>query len=283
MNSRLKAQLFLFSVVLALLALVISCESGPRPPAQGTPEWHWQNAETTWQSGDLPKTADNLGQVISAGGPLAARALPWRLVLTAGLASGYMDIADALEQGGRANQAAATEFRRLMNNYRTMANRQVGAFYETNTAMKQADPAGPIPLAFSFPTGSALPVAELNRAREGAPVSEAEISAAERRVLQRAVLLKTSVAVGAEEDTAKAQQVFNAEDPTVPKDTFMLGTAKMLQEITGYYGPYKLDRPDRLKLFGEQALEILKSLPESDESKELVAEIEKEIKAAEKR
>jgi hypothetical protein len=231
----------------------------------------------------LLKTADNLEPVAESDSPLAAKAQPWRLILTGGLAAGYMEMADAMEQGSRANAAAAADFRRQMNDYRSMTNRQVAQFYETFMAFKKGGAADAIPLAFSFPNGSATAVAEIARLNEGAAISEAEVAGAEKRVLQRAVLLEACSAVGAENDTAKTQQVFSAENPTVPKDTFMLAMAQRFHELASYYNSYKMDQPDRLKMFNEQALGILKGLPESDDNKDLIKKIEGELKAAEKR
>ncbi len=278
-------------LVIAFLALgfvLVSCSTGPAPPAQGSPAWHWENAHTTWQAGDLQKTADNLESLIEPGNEYAERAQPWRLILTVGMASGYMGIANAFENGSRANAAASADFRRNMNNYRTMANSQVGEFYETFMAYKKSA-AEDVPLAFSYPQGSAMMVAEFNRAGEGMMISQAELASAEKRALQRAVLLTTCLAVGAEEDTARTQQMFVAENPSVPRDTFNLALARKLNEIANFYSSYKMDQPDRLKLFNEQALELLKPMAEaedeekSEEAEKLIEKIEQEIKAAEKR
>jgi hypothetical protein len=278
MHLRLETHIVLIVTVLCLVFTAISCSSGPAPPAQGSTEWYWANAGTTWDTGDLLKTEDNLESVAKADSPLAPQAQPWRLILAGGLAAGYMDLADALERGGKANPEAAANFRRQMNDFRSMTNRQVAQFFQTFMEFKKTGGATAIPLAFSFPKGSAVAVPALARLSEGAAISEAEMFGAERRVLQRAVLMEACRAVGAENDTAKTQQVFSAENATVAREIFMLAMANRLHEMAGYYGSNKIDQPDRVKMFNEMALEIVKSLPESDDSKELIKEIEDELK-----
>ncbi len=272
----------LFGLVL-LVFVFLSCATGPSGPAEGTPGWYWQNALTTWEAGDYQKTSDNLEELIEPGSEFADRAQPWRLILTAGMAKGYMDVAEAFENGARANQAASSEFRMHRNNYRTLVNRQVAAFWETLVAYKKSNPAGEIPLAFSYPQGSAVPVAALARVGEGIKLSEAELPSVERQAIQRAVLMTTCRFAGAEEDTAKTQQIFSAGEVKVPKETFDFALAKTLNEIAWFYSAYEMDQPDRLKMLNEQALEIAKGLPENDDTKELIRQIESHIKEAEKR
>ena len=283
MRSNSNANLTLFVSFLSLAFLLASCATGPAPPAQGTPAWHWRNAQTTWEAGDLRKTSDNLETLIAAGGEFAERAQPWRLILTGGMAAGFMDLAEGFELGARANPAASAGFRKYMSDYRSMADSQAVQFWQTLAEFEKTQHGGGVPLAFSFPKGSAMPVAEVGRAREGMMLSEAEVPGVQRRALQRAVLMMACRAVGAEEDPAKAQQAFAGESPSAPKDVFTIAMAKHLNELAQLYGPYKADRPDRLKLFNEKALAALSSLPESDDTKKLKEKIEKDLKAAEKR
>lgn len=253
----------------------LGCSSGPAP---NTPPWYWQAAQETYRAGDYSKAIDHLSEIAQPGGEFAERAQPFRLVLAAGMASGYADLAEAFEAGARMNQKAATEFRRRMNVYRSQANRRAVSFAEYYAAFRKAGPGESIPIAFPYPSGSPLPVAELTKAGQGIVLSETELATAERRAIARAILMAACRAVGAEEDTAKAQQIFSGENVTVPKATFLLAMAKELSELGELYGPAKMNEPDKLKAFNEQALETLKALPESAESKKLIEKIEKTLK-----
>jgi hypothetical protein len=263
-------RLVLFSALLWL-----GCSSGPAP---NTPPWYWQAAQETYRAGDYSKAIDHLSEIARPGGEFADRAQPFRLVLAAGIAGGYADLAEAFEAGARMNQKAATEFRRRMNVYRSQANRRAVSFAEYYAAFRKAGPGDNIPIAFPYPSGSPLPVAELTKAGQGIMLSETELATAERRAIARAILMAACRAVGAEDDTAKAQQIFSGENVTVPKATFLLAMAKELSELAELYGPAKMNEPDKLKAFNEQALETLKALPESADAKKLIEKIEKTLK-----
>lgn len=261
--------------VLGLAAGLISCASGPAP---NTPPWYWQAALDTFRTGDFPKAIDHLSAISEPGGEYAARAQPFRLVVAAGVATGYVDLAEAFEAGARINQKAATEFRRRMNVYRSQANRRVLSFAENFLAFRKADPGASIPIAFPYPSGSPLPVAELTKAGQGIVLSETELATAERRAIERAVLMAACAAVGAEEDTARAQQVFSGDNVTVPRETFLFAISKQLHQLSELYSPAKRNEPDRYKLLNEEALETLKSLPDNPDVKKLIEKIEKILK-----
>ena len=262
-------------LVPCLTLTLISCATGPAP---NTPPWFWQAAQDTYRMGDYLKAIDHLEPLIAPGGEFTERAQPFRLVLTAGLARGYMDLAEAFEAGARMNERAATEFRRRMNVYRSQANRRAMNFAESFLAFEKAGPGASIPIAFPYPSGNPLPVAELTKAGQGIALSETELATAERRAVERAILMTACTAVGAEDDTAKAQQVFSGQNVTVPKETFLLAMAKQLHALSQLYTPAKMNEPDKLKLLNERALEALRSLPETAETKSLVEKIEKMLK-----
>ena len=266
-----------------LVFLLSACSTGPAPPAQGTPAWYWQAALDTYAAGDYTKAEEHLDQVADPGSEFAAQAIPFQMVLTAGMATGNMKLADAFEAGARANPAGSVAFRRNMNEYRSIADRYSVQFAEAFLAFNKAAAEGPVPLAFGYPKGSALPVAEVTKANQGIALSEGEVATAARRSVEREVLMTACLAVGAEDDTAKTQQAFSGENASVPKNDFLLGMARKMNEVANYYSAYKMDRPDRRKQLNEIALTALNAVPENDDTKELKAKIEKEIAEADKR
>src|SRR5215472_8569304 len=80
--------------------ILISCsgESGPQP---GTPAFYWAAAKQTYAAGDYAKTTDNLDRVVATENEFTPKARPWLLVLTSGMARGYMELADRFESGAR--------------------------------------------------------------------------------------------------------------------------------------------------------------------------------------
>ncbi len=93
------------SPLLSLILFTISCgPAGPPPPAPGTPEFNWLRAQEAFKAGDYDKANDLLVEVAESESELAARAQPWALVTSLGLATAYMELADKLNQGADRNR-----------------------------------------------------------------------------------------------------------------------------------------------------------------------------------
>src|SRR5690242_5109016 len=125
-----------FLIIVALLGLS-SCSSGPATARVGSPVFFWYAAKETYAAGDYVKTADHLDHLIATQNEYTARAVPWSLVLTSGMAAGYMELADHYVAGARVNKANAFTFRRKASDYRTMANPLVLRFAQNVDKMGQ--------------------------------------------------------------------------------------------------------------------------------------------------
>jgi hypothetical protein len=271
-----------YLLCLGLALLLVSCSTGPAPPARGTPAFYWQAATETFGAGDYLKASDHLEQLTKPGGEYAARAVPWLLVVSGGMASGYLDMVETFWRGSRANRANQTPFRRQMGEYQMRADRRALEFAETFLSFQKMKEAS-IPLAFPYPKGSPNTPADLTKVGDGIVPSDAEVNALEKEMIERGVLLQACQAVGAPEDTAKTQEIFAKPDASVPRETFVFAMAKTLYDLGDLYTPSKLDQPQRIELFYNEALESLKSIPETKDSKELIAKIEKDLKKFKKR
>jgi hypothetical protein len=266
------------AAVVSLLFLANSCsDSGPAPPQKGSPAFYWQAASETYKAGDYQKTIEHLEQIAASDNEYSARAQPWLLVMTSGVARGYMQLADAFELAARARPADQGTFRRQMNDYRAAANRAALQFAE-NFDKFQKQKSDSIPLAFAYPTGSATPVQALDKAASGAALGPAELDTAQRRTLERSILLEACRAVGAPDDTAKAQASFKSENPQVARSVFVMAMADSLHRQAQLYSRMKMDDPNKYKIFSSRASEALGTIPESKESKELRLKIDGELK-----
>lgn len=264
-------------LTVAMILMLAACSTGPTAPEKGTPEFYWQAANETFLAADYLKTADHLEHIVNSQNAFTARALPWKLVLTSGLANGFMDLADNYEYGARANKANPAPFRRRVSDYRGMAGRLSLQFAET--FLKFLDNKDPeIVLAFPFPTGSSGQVVALTKIGNGIFPTEAEADTVQTRTLERTVLHAVAAAVGAGEDTAKARALFQGADVKVPRATFVLAMATALYNQSQLYGPRKLDTPEKTKLFASHALDAAKTLPETKESKALIVKIQAALK-----
>lgn len=270
------------AVPVALLSLIAAgCSSGPQPPQPGTPAFYWAAAKSTYSSGDFLKASDNLSQ-LNTSTEFGARTRPWSIVISAGLAKGYMDLADNFEYGARANRANPTPFRRQVSVMRSLAANAAMQAAESTSKFLAEDKSDSIILEFSFPTGSAAEPVQLQRVAKGMVVPAAEVDDLTKVVVQHDMLLTVARIVGADDDVAKASGVFKAGEVKVPRPVFLEAVAKSLVDEADLYTPSKLDQPDRLKLLCNQASAALQAVPSTKDTKALEAKIAKLVKPGKK-
>src|SRR5712672_2818125 len=118
-------------VIAPLTFLMLSCSSGPEPPAKGTPAFYWSAAKESYNSGDYLKTVDHLAKVAGTENEFRTQAVPWRLVLVGGMSKGYADLADQYEYGARSNKSNPAPFRKQTSALRSDASRLALDFAET--------------------------------------------------------------------------------------------------------------------------------------------------------
>jgi hypothetical protein len=260
-----------------VLVILCSCESGPRPPEKGTPGFYWQAAKETQATGDFIKTLDHLDKLMAENSEYTARALPWSLVLASGLAKGYMELADHYELGARANKSDPSLFRKQVSQCRGFASR-LAMQVADNFGKLQAAKDEQIPLGFPYPPGTANPVPQLDKVVRGMAPQPAEMEAAEKRALERGILLMTCRAAGNPDDTAKTQEFMKNGDAKVSRATFHLAMATVLYEQGLLFGRQKLDQPEKMQILLTRAQDVTKALPESKMTKELTSKIQTDLK-----
>src|SRR5579872_2397096 len=108
--------------LLVVLAFLTSCSGPSAGPDTASAAFYWNAAKETYGAGDYLKTLNDLDHLMDNRSEYTARAIPWSLVLTAGMANGYMELADYYTSGARVNKAEALAFRRKANDFRTMAS-----------------------------------------------------------------------------------------------------------------------------------------------------------------
>jgi len=272
MDHRSVAACVLFSATLTLL----SCSSGSNAPEPGTPAFYWAAAKQTYAAADYQKTVENLGSVLSTQNEYVARAQPWMLILTSGMAQGNMDLADAYDAGGHANRAQTTNFHRLVNTYRGNANTLALQFADAFSKFTSNDEN--VILAFSYPTGSPTEDLLVTKVSGGAWPRDPDLDTIQRHAIERAVLLATCRAVGAKNDPAKALDLLKTPDAKVPKAAFIAAMANALFEESKLYSRDKLDEPDKLKIFCSRAQDAIKRVPDSKEMQDLDKKIQAALK-----
>ncbi len=273
---------FLKAIVLSLASLlIVSCSSGSNGPQPGTPGFYWIGARETFTQGDYLKTMDNLDRAMK-GAEYTARARPWSLVVTSGLVRGYMDLADSYEIGAKAARTKSSAFRKQVMDLRRYARVTSLQYVENLRAFVKSNPEPQVTLAFPFPSGSAAEPPTLSKITSGLMPLQADVDVLQRAVLSRAVILQTSLAAGAGDDSAKAQEMFKAGEVKVPLNDFMYAMAQSLHDQAQLYGPKKLSEPDKVALFAEEAIGAMKGVPETKEIKTFNQKLQKVLKDAKK-
>jgi hypothetical protein len=267
----------MFCALLSAILISFSCSSAPAGPEKGTPGFYWAAAKETYAAGDYNKTLEHLDNILATDNEFSARALPWDLVITSGMASGFMELADDYAVGARVNKADPLGFRRQVTAYRGEAGRLSLHFAELAARVGKL-PDGPVSLAFVSPKGSAGQVVQLSKVTNGILLAQPEAETAQKRTLERGVLMAACSSAGAPDDAARTEQILKAGDAKIPRAAFQLAVANSLYTMSQLYVRDKLDDPDKMKIFCERAAGTLQGVAESKESKELTAKIDKVLK-----
>lgn len=273
----MRTQLLLWSAVAGLLA-VTSCSKGPEPPKPGTPAFFWNAAKSTYQAGDLVKANENLQQIVRGENEFTARARPWAIILSAGLAQGYAATADAYEAGARMNRANPTPFRKEMNQLRTLANASTLEFADGVHRFMATDQSPEVVLAFDSPTGAAGEPPALRKISSGQLIQDSERDALVRAMIQRGVLLAASRAAGSPNDPAKTLETLKNGEAKRPRAEFLAAMAQEMVDRLDLFGATKLDLPNRTRMLCQEATEALKAGSETKESKALNTKIQAALK-----
>lgn len=276
------------SLITALLMIALfgftSCSTAPRGPQPGTSAFYWQAATETFAARDYLKTVEHLGRLTRSESEFTPRALPWRLVLTAGLSKAYYDLGEEFDSGAKANIFKPMPLRRVMSDYRTLAERRAmefgEAFMQFEKALKDQQT---VALEFPFPTSDVAEIQDLKKIRAGSLLPEATMAVVERKMIERSVTQVACAAVGAPGDTAKAQALFQAGPVQAPREVFILAMVSNLHDQARVFVRTKLDKPDRLKLFADEAFGALKLIKENKQTRDLTAKFQKLLQESKSR
>jgi hypothetical protein len=179
------------------------------------------------------------------------------------------------------NKSDPALFRKQVSQYRGFAGRlsmQTADNFVKLQAIKDAEAA----IGFPYPPGTANPVPQLDKVVRGIAPQPAEMETAERRALERGILLTASRATGNPDDPARTQEFLKPGNGKVPRATFDLAMANALYEEAMLFGRQKLDQPEKMQILLTRAQEVLKGLPEARETKDLGAKIQGELKKVKK-
>jgi hypothetical protein len=243
--------------ILSLLLALTACSGGSGSPSAAvttgkSADFYWSAARETYALGDYMKTADHLEHLLEGQNAYTARAIPWYLVVTSGMANGYMKLADQYTAGARINKSAATALHLKASAYRTTASQVALRFAQQADKLKDI-PLGLTPLSFSLPKGSASETELLTQIAKGRELTPADAESAETLAVQHAVLMAACQAAGAPNNVARAEEIFASANAEVARAAFGKAMADMLDAESTLYTRNKLDEPEKLAAFKDRA------------------------------
>ncbi|MFB3778404.1 MAG: hypothetical protein ACE141_12375 [Bryobacteraceae bacterium] len=269
--------------LLSLWLIQVSCSTGADKAKPGTPAFYWQAARETHVTRDYLKTVEHLRRVIRSENEFNLRAQPWRLVIANGLAKAYMELADDFEKGAKANADAQLPLLKTMASYRTLAETRALEFAETFIMWKKTSKDPEILLDFPFPTVPSTETPLRQKIQGGSMPGEEAMPVLEQRLINLYVAESAAAAVGAAGDISKGRALFQAGGAKVPRDVFALAMTTALYNQAQLFSRSKMNKSDRLHLFCTEGLDVLKSIPETADSKKLKADFEALAKTVEMR
>ncbi len=187
-------------------------------------------------------------------------------------------MAESYEAGAKANRANPTPFRKQVSASRSFASAATLEFAQTMQYFLQKDNAPTVTLACEYPTGSMAEPPAMLRVAKGMLMQDSEKEQLETAMLQHGVLMTMSRMLGTPDDAAKTQELFKTGEASVPRATFVYGAAKSLYDLSALYAPARLDLPNRAQMIAQEALDALKTVPETKESKALANRIQAGLK-----
>ena len=264
--------------LLALCIWLLGCSSsGPQQVQPGSPEYFWLGAKRAYDNGEYLDASEKLAKITSSDNSFRVRAEVGLMVLSSGLAQGYMEMADAYELGARTSPENRAAFHGQVSAMRNQAKANLMQFVECVHYFTEHKSDQPVPFEFGPPAGSAAESAAVVKIGKGAALSPAEADSALKGLLQKGVLQAVSKAIGAS-DPAKSADMLKQQPLQLQRGVIFEAQAAALHEQSQLFGPRKLDEPVKLKTLCGEALEILSQIPDSKTNKDLQAKIQKTMK-----
>ena len=283
-----RRELLTGAVFAAIGSTLVSCSEsgGPTPPRTGTPAYYFQNAKDAYAKGDFMKALDWLDKITKANkNEYTERAWTFQLLLRSGLLSGYKELADNYEYGQRSTKTNPTPFIKKVTEYRSTASRMALPLGEQYAAYQKSGPGPNAAIDFPFPAaGSTTKPAQLSKIAQGLVPDDDSVAGALKDMLARGVVLALCQLVGAKEDASKGRAALQTLPLELPRSAFELLMARTLHEAAQLHGRKLSGDPRVQEFLCQQANAALKAVTDSsDDTKKLKADVDKELKDAQKR
>jgi hypothetical protein len=260
----------ILAAILLIFSTGCSTESKPAPPKPGTIGYSWFSAGEAYRQGDYIRANDHLSRLVSARSEYRDRARVWALVVSSGVATGYRELADAYEAGGRINRAQIYDYRDRAGKARRAANQATMMFVESLHEYMAANKGGTPAFDFDFPEGKISEPLQLTKLNKGITLQPADHEVLERAMIERAVVRMATEMAGVPGDIDKGKLQFKQPG----REGLLAAMARSIYDNADLYSPRKLDEPRRMHVLCKEALAVTAELPAGKDKKELEAKIQ---------
>jgi hypothetical protein len=259
------------------MVLLTSCgssENKPKAAQPGTPEFNWLKAKEAYKRGDYETANNLLTQLAQKENPYQTQAMPMALVLTHGIGSGYLELADKYETGAKKARANQMGFRRLIGEYKAKATAAGKSYTELAMKFSAMNKGQDVTLVLEVPDAPGGDPPQYKKIESGNMIPEAEVPQVASHVVKREAMMSACMALGAKANPTKAKSAYVNGEAKAPADTFYFAMAESLYETAESFGPKKLMQPARfIEALLNEAEGALKLVKETKESKALLTKI----------
>jgi hypothetical protein len=251
---------FRFLILLPVALLFVSCSSTEKAsaPKLGSPAYSFNAANESLKRGDYVSAYESLGKVVSNQSEFTAQARVLHVVLGAGLARGYMELADMYENGAKFHRTNPQDYRSRIPAIRRRAAQMAFQFAENLRTVREDQTAK---LDFTTMTPDAAEPAALAKVKQGLVLMPSDHEALIEGMAKHSV-------------SEIAKEI--GGNPT--REVFLTAMARALTAQADLFSQRKLDEPKKAHALLSEALTVVKGLPETKETKELGTKISDQLK-----
>ena len=245
-------------IALSLLAAAASCSTATQTAAD---PWaaRWHEAELIFAAGDFDETLRRVEKLVEAPDPYRASAAAWKMLVLAGKARGYFELAEAHQQGAQDNGGHASLLWRVTSTYRSRCRMESLALAEMALAADQyLGGADAIGLNFPLPPAAAAASSLVSSVRAGRPIPEGQADAAVQYTIGRAVAMticEAGGAAGERDDTV----LCTGQRAVVPKARLLAMLGKVLYEQAELFAESRLDDREKHALMLDLSEKLFRS------------------------
>ncbi len=272
------------SAALVAALVLSSCGGGGQPagPRAGSPEWYWEATVQNYDSGDFPKALEHLSNAASGEGDIAEKAKVWKTVMTAGLALGHRELAEACKSSMAAKPATASSLTGVLQQAQRDSRQYAIELLEGLGDFEKTLKAGHATLAFPFPSGNSVEAPAIANLSKGDAVPEGQLADGILQTLRRNQIIAVTEMIGTPGEANAAQAKLAAGPVTPPEPQARLSITTYLVHLSPLFDTQMLNDPKLRKIALDRAEQWLQPCVDSEDeavkaaAEKLTARIEDE-------